>query len=326
MCDISKQITILVTGASGFVGRVLCRQLVADGHDVVGSTRSAADLEPDVRRIVVPTLAADTDWGAALEGVDVVMHLAARVHVMHDDAADPLTAFQAANLHGSANLARQAAAARVRRFVYISSVKVHGEYTDGKPFSEADTPRPQDPYGQSKWQAEKALHEICRETGMELVIIRPPLVYGPGVRANFYRLLRLADRAWPLPLGSVTNRRGMIFVDNLVDALALCATHPAAAGQTYLVSDGEDVSVPQLIREIAEAMGRPARLPPFPPGLLRFAAMLCGKSAAADRLLGSLELDVGAIRQTLGWQPPYTRQQGLRATVDWFLRQKAAND
>ena len=260
-----------------------------------------------------------TDWSELLRHTDVVIHLAARVHVMHDDVEDPLAAFRAVNLHGTVNLARQAAAAGVKRFVYVSSIKVNGECTDVKPFTESDDPNPQDPYGVSKWEAEQALGKIGHETGMEMVIVRPPLVYGPGVKANFYSLLKLVSKALPLPLGSIHNRRSMIYVGNLVDALILCATHPAAAGRTYLVSDGEDVSTPQLVKEIAIAMKRPDRVFPFPLSIMRLAARMTGRSPAVDRLTQSLEIDNSKIRKELGWQPPYSMQQGLQKTADWFF-------
>lgn len=312
-------VKLMVTGVTGFVGKQLCTALDnADGVEVIAAVREPKNI--GVQEVVVGDINSYTTWKASLNQVDVVFHLAARAHVMQDDVEDPLAAFREVNLLGTVNLARQAAAAGVKRFVYVSSIKVNGEYTDVKPFTETDEPDPQDPYGISKWEAEQALQKISHETGMEIVIVRPPLVYGPGVKANFYSLLNLVSKALPLPLGSIHNRRSMIYVGNLVDALILCATHPVAAGQTYLVSDGEDVSTPQLIRAIASAMRRPDRVFPFPLSLMRSAASVLGRSSVVDRLTQSLEVDSGKIRKELDWRPPYSMQQGLQETVDWFLQ------
>ena len=321
MHDEFEQMKYLVTGASGFVGFALLERLKLNGDTVVevGRRQSGSDAGCFFQ---INDFSADTLFTEALSGCDVVIHLAARVHVMHDSADDPLAAFQAVNLHGTVNLARQAARAGVRRFVYVSSIKVNGEYTCGQPFTELDEPKPQDPYAVSKWQAEQALHQIGRETGMEIVIVRPPLVYGPGVKANFYSLMKLVSKRLPLPLGAIRNRRSMIYVGNLADALITCATHPAAAGQTYLVSDGEDVSTPQLVKEIAAAMQRPDRVFPFLLSVMRFCARMIGRSSAVDRLTQSLEIDSSKIRKELGWRPPYSMQQGLRVTADWFLQSK----
>lgn len=309
---------IIITGATGFVGTRLARSLAEAGYDVVEVGRKASSVAATFS--CVDDISDTADYSNAFSGCDAVIHLAARVHVMHDDVEDSLAAFREVNLHGTVNLARQAAAAGVKRFVYVSSIKVNGECTDVKPFTEADDPHPQDPYGISKWEAEQALGKISRETGMEIVIVRPPLVYGPGVKANFYSLLKLTSKALPLPLGSIHNRRSMIYVDNLVDALIVCATHPAAAGQTYLVSDGEGVSTPQLVKAIAITMQRPDRVFPFPLSIMRLAARMIGKSSAVDRLTQSLEIDSSKIRNELGWRAPYSMQQGLQTTADWFLQ------
>lgn len=308
----------LLTGTSGFVGRALAKELGSRGEFIIEAGRRRSGERTDYF-FQIRDFSQDIDFTHVLAGCDVVMHLAARVHVMRDAAADPLAAFRAVNLHATVNLARQAAAAGVRRFVYVSSIKVNGESTTDRPFTEADTPAPPEPYAVSKWEAEQALHEIGRETGMEIVVVRPPLVYGPGVKANFYRLMELVRMGLPLPLGAVANRRSMIYVENLVDALIVCATHPAAAGQTYLVSDGEDVSTPQLVREIADAMNKSVRVFALPLVVLRVAARLLGAPGAVDRLTQSLQIDSGKIRNTLGWQPPHTLRQGLRATADWFV-------
>lgn len=308
---------ILVTGATGFVGKALCKSMALNGWHVRGTVRSAeqtAGLPSGVEVVQIKTIGADTDWSDVLARVDAVVHLAARVHVMNDTSSYPLSAFRLVNVAGTERLARMAAIKGVKRFVYISSVKVSGEGRE-KPFTEYSIPAPEDPYGVSKWEAEQVLHKVAKDTGLEVVILRPPLVYGPGVKANFMSLLKLLDRAIPLPLSSINNLRSLIYVGNLVDAIITCITHPMAVGQTYLVSDGEDVSTPELIRRVAAALGRPARLFPFPPFLMRLAAKPFGKSDAVERLVNSLTIDSSKIRRELGWKPPYTMEQGLRETT-----------
>lgn len=310
---------ILVTGASGFVGRPLCKELFNRGYRVRAAMRSAGQLSAAGETVIVGATDGETDWLAALSGVDVIIHLAARVHVMKDKAADPLAEFLRVNLHGTENLARQAARAGVKRLVYVSSVKVNGESTVGtQSFTESDRADPQDPYGVSKWRAEQALRLISEETGLEVVIVRPPLVYGPGVKGNFISLLAAIDKGIPLPLAGANNVRSLVYVGNLVDALVTCATHPAAAGQTYLVSDGADVSTARLAEMIAGALGRNSRSFYFPPGLLRAAATLLGRAEQMDRLFGSLRVSDKKIRDELGWQPRYSLEDGLRATADWY--------
>ncbi len=308
----------LVTGANGFVGRTLCNALISRGHPVIACARNPDSSVCNLSYSPVAVINGTTNWQNLLSGVQVVIHLAARVHVMQDTAENPLVEFQDINLHGTTNLARQAAAAGVRRFLYVSSIKVNGEATSSHPFSESDTPAPQDPYALSKWQAEEALREISRETGMEIVIVRPPLVYGPGVKANFLSLLRLVDKALPLPLGKIDNRRSMIYVGNLVDALMQCAIHPAAAGQTYLVSDGESFSIGTLVRMLANSLNRPCRLLPIPLSWLKLVSGLLGKKAVLDRLAESLVINDSKIRRDLNWQPPFTVEQGLKATAEWY--------
>ncbi|MBI3480403.1 MAG: SDR family oxidoreductase [Nitrosomonadales bacterium] len=312
----------LVTGANGFVGKPLCEELLARGHAVKGAVRTPLPLADHVEAVVVGDIDGGTDWQRALEGVDVVIHLAARVHVMRDDAVDPLAEFLKVNLQGTENLAHQAAHAGVKRLVYASSVKVNGEQTAGdEVFTESDTANPQDPYGVSKWQAEQALRRIASETALEFAIVRPPLVYGPGVKGNFISLFKAVGQGVPLPLAGARNARNLVYVGNLVDALIACATHPAAAGQTYLVRDGEEVSTASLVKKIATALGRADRSFYFPPGLLRAAAALLGRSAQIDRLFGSLRVNDAKIQRELGWVPPYTLEQGLRVTADWYIKQ-----
>lgn len=307
---------ILITGITGFVGQALLNQAVQRGFPVRGALRKPGNISGNFQPIVIGEINDETVWLNAFQDVNVVIHLAARVHVMHDDSSDPLTEFRAVNTAGTAHLARSAAAAGVKRFVYVSSVKVNGEATHGThQFTELDQPAPQDPYGISKYEAERALQHIARETGLEVVIVRPPLVYGTGVKGNFARMLKVISKSVPLPFASVKNLRSFIYVENLADALIVCATHPNAAGQTYIVSDGEDISTPNLLRQLAAAMNVPCRLFPCPPGLLRCAGSLLGKSAQVERLMGSLRVDSGKIRRELNWQPPCTLQQGLQATV-----------
>lgn len=314
------KIRFLVTGANGFVGRALCATLVQHGHDVRGAVRrSDIALNSNISRVTVGEINAQTDWSAALSGIDVLIHLAARVHVMHETSADPLDEFRRTNVQGTEHLARSAAAQGVKRLVFVSSIKVNGEETTGgQRYTEHDISSSQDPYGVSKWEAEQALHRVAKETGLEVVIVRPPLVYGPGVKGNFERMLQVLSKGVPLPLASVNNLRSVIYVENLADALRVCAIHPAAAGETYLLGDGDDISTPDLLRQLALAMGRPARIFPFPAVLLRLAGKLLGKPDEIARLLGSLQIDSGKIRRELNWQPPYSMRQGLQATADWY--------
>ncbi|HUW25572.1 MAG TPA: SDR family oxidoreductase [Gallionella sp.] len=309
----------LVTGANGFVGRPLCAKLLRRGQSVCAAVRSAGTQVENIEVVQVGLINGKTDWTDALRDIDVVIHLAARVHVMHDNTDDPLAEFRRVNTVGTECLARSAAASGVKRLVYVSSIKVNGEETpDGQSYSEQDVPAPQDPYGISKWEAEQALHRVVQETGLEVVIVRPTLVYGPGVKGNFTQMMRAVAHGIPLPFAASHNQRDLIYVGNLVDALIACATHPAAAGQTYLVSDGEFISTPDLLRCLADEMGVPSRVFPFPAALLKLAGKLTGKSAQIERLLGSLRVDSGKIRRELGWQPPYTLEQGLHATVVAF--------
>lgn len=312
---------VLVTGATGFVGRALCVYLRTNGHGVVPVVRRGAGL-PD--EVVVGDIGPSTDLRQALAGCNAVVHLAARVHMMPEDAANPLALYREINTEATLNLARHAAQGGVKRFVFISSVKVNGEGRN-EPYRETDVPVPEDAYAISKWEAEQGLHRIAHETGLEVVILRPPLVYGPRVKANFLRLMQMVARGWPLPLGAIHNRRSLLHLGNFVDAIRVCVEHPAAGGQTFLLDDGEAVSTPDLIRALAAAMGRPARLLPVPVGVLELAGALMGKRAAVARLTGSLFVDNSAIRSRLGWTPPFTMQQGLDLTVaDWQLRGKGA--
>lgn len=265
---------------------------------------------------VVGDLDASTDWCHCLDGVKTVIHCAARVHVMNDTASDPLLLFRQVNVDGSLQLARQAAAAGVKQFVFLSSVKVNGEQTlPGAPFSETSVANPSDPYGISKYEAEQALLAFGRQSGMTITIIRPPLVYGPGVAANFLSMLRWVKKQIPLPLASISNQRSFVYLDNLVSLIMHCIGHAQAANQVFLASDGHDLSTPELLRECAMALGVSSRLLPFPPALLSRLATLAGKKSVAERLCQSLQVDISKARQLLGWEPPYTVQQGLLATT-----------
>ncbi len=311
--------SLLVTGANGFVGQALCECAMRQGFHIKGAVRNACNLPHGIEQVVVGTVNGETDWAAALRDVDVVIHLAARAHVMNEKAADPLAEFRRVNTEGTERLARCAAASGVKRLVYASLIKVNGEQTlEDQKFSEADLPAPQDPYSVSKWEAEQLLQQIANETGLELVIVRPPLVYGPGVKGNFRRLLAIVDRGTPLPLASVHNKRSLIYAGNLAEALIVCATHSKAAGNTYLVSDGEDISTPDLLRQLAKGLAVPSRLLPIPPAFLQFGGMMIGRSQQMGRLLGSLQVDVSKIHRDLNWVPPYSLQQGLQATIDWW--------
>ena len=311
---------VLVTGASGFVGSALCGHLLAKGQTVTGAVRSIPGKPlPGVEYRVVSDLSAETNWREALTGMDAVVHCAARVHIMKETSTDPLAAFREMNVKGTACLAEQAADNGVKRFVFISSIKVNGETTSGRPFTADNTPAPEDPYGISKWETEQVLQKIAEKTGLEVVIIRPPLVYGPGVRANFLRLMQAVKLGMPLPLGAINNRRSLVALDNLMDLIDTCLNHPAARNQTFLVSDGSDLSTTALVKNMAVALGRPTRLIPVPESLLRVVAKLLGKTSIAQRLCGSLQVDINKTREMLSWSPPVTVNEALRKTAAHFL-------
>jgi len=334
---------VAVTGATGFVGHAVVFELVSSGLNVRAAVRTVDSSSPlpvsDITYLALEDVDSHTNWSATLTGVDCVIHCAARAHVMHETDADALAAYRAVNTQGTRRLAEHAVAAGVRRLVFLSSVKVNGETTDGlpRPFGARndgggsppaagpglaasasfarDHVAPEDAYGVSKWEAEQALWEISAKTGLEVVVVRPPLVYGSGAKGNFARLLKLVRSGVPLPLGSVQNKRSLIGLDNLVDLLIRCIDHPAVAGQTFLVSDGEDLSTPDLLRHMAAAMGRSARLFSVPVSLLRLAGSALGKRAEIDRLVGSLQIDSSQIRQVLGWAPPVSVEEGIRRMV-----------
>jgi len=310
---------VLVTGASGFVGRELCQTLARSGICPVPVTRRSicgpiGGQDP----VVVGGIGVDTDWSRALTGSSVVVHLAARVHVMHETLSDLLGAYRDVNTHGTLNFAHQAAASGVRRFVFVSTVKVNGE-GGTTVYSESTPPGPADPYAISKWEAEQGLRVVAKNSGMEVVIIRPPLVYGPGVKANFLSMMRWLHRGIPLPFGAIHNKRSLVAVGNLVDLLITCLDHPAAANQTFLVGDDEDLSTTELLERMAAALGKPARLIPLPSWVILAGAALLDKRDLYWRLCGSLRVDISKSRELLGWSPPVSVDEGLRLTAAHYL-------
>jgi nucleoside-diphosphate-sugar epimerase len=309
---------ILLTGANGFVGRAILKTAQRRSIKIRPVYRSLDSVKGQPEAALVSGLDSAADWFKALHGVDVVIHAAARAHVMREAALDPLTEYRRVNVEGTLNLARQAAAAGVRRFVFISSIKVNGEATAiGHPFTADDSPAPEDAYGLSKAEAEEQLKHVAQQTGIELTIIRPPLVYGPGVKGNFASLISWVRRGLPLPLGAATqNRRSLVGLDNLVDLSLVCADHPKAANQTFLVSDGEDLSTADLLRKISRALGRPARLLWVPAGLIPLMAGLVGKKVISQRLLGSLQVDIHKTCELLNWKPSVSVDEGLRRAVE----------
>lgn len=312
---------MLLTGASGFVGGAVAAQLLRLGavNLVLAGRKPVPELLPSSVFVPVAEIDAATDWAAALADVEVVIHCAARVHVMSDTASDPLAEFRKVNVSGTLRLARQAVAAGAKRFIFISSIKVNGERTtSGQPFTADDLPAPVDAYGISKMEAEQGLRALAADSGLEVVIIRPVLVYGPGVKANFRNMMSWLSHGVPLPLGGLGNRRSLVALDNLVDLILICIGHPAAANQTFLVSDGEDLSTTQLLQRMAHALGRSARLLAMPVFLLEAAAAMLGKRAVAQRLCDSLQVDIGKTRGCLGWVPPVSVDVALAKTAEDF--------
>ncbi|BDY04080.1 SDR family oxidoreductase [Ferrimonas sp. YFM] len=317
--------TVLVTGASGFVGtklltRLSLKDVVAFGRKRPQSLESSQYFEGEID--------GESDYSSVLDGVSVIVHLAARVHVMGDSVENPLQAYRKVNTAGTINLAKQAAAAGVKRFIFISSIKVNGESTTGgKPFTERDAHAFEDHYGQSKSEAELELQKISNETGLEVVIIRPTLVYGPGVKANFASLMNLVSKGIPLPFGAINaNQRSLVSVDNLVDLIVICITHPKAANQTFLVSDDHDVSTSSMVREMAKALGKSEWQVPIPVWCYIVLGKLLKKSDVVDRLTGSLQVDITHTKKTLGWTPPQTLQAGFKQTADAFLKSKECSN
>ena len=319
--------TTLVTGATGFLGRKVCSELLLRKHEIRGIARpsSLARLLTSLRRHyrTVENIEADTDWSDEVSGIDSIIHCAARAHVMEEKNAVALAAYRAVNVEGTKNLAEQAVAAGVKRFIFLSSIKVNGERTISRSrFTSEDNAFPEDAYGISKWEAEQALYEVSARTGLEIVVIRPPLVYGPRVKGNFRSMLRWLSQGIPLPLDAIDNQRSLVGIDNLIDLIITCIDHPAAANQTFLVSDDEDLSTTELLRRMSKALGKPAQFVPVPPSLLAFGAKLIGKQDIAQRLLGNLQVDISHTKKALDWTPTVSVVEGLRRTAEWYLSQK----
>lgn len=309
--------TVLVTGANGFIGKELVEKLLDTDYLVRGQVRSSPETLKSSERLawyVTGDLSQQNDF-SMVDGIDTVVHLAGRAHVMRETSEDPLAEFRRANVSATKLLATEAAKRGVRRFIFISSIGVNGNATYGHPFTENSLPAPHNSYAISKWEAELELMRISRETDIEVVILRPPLVYGPGAKANFQRLLHAVEQGWPLPFGAIQNRRSLLYLGNLVDAIQVCIEHPNAAGQTFLLADGEPVSTPELINALARALGRRARLLDVPLSILKLLGTLLGKQSSIVQLTSSLCVDSSAIRSRLGWTPPFSMEAGLAATV-----------
>ena len=315
--------TVLVTGASGFVGRALCPALAAAGYSVIAASRQFPGnvLTSSITYQRIGDMSSGVEWGAALEDVDVVIHLAARVHVMKDDSTDPLTEFREINTKGTKHLARSAAQAGVSRLIYLSTIKVLGEGSPDRPFSHTDVPSPCDPYAISKYEAEQALVEVASESSMEFTILRPPLIYGAGVRGNLRRVLDLVRRRVPVPVGRVNNKRSMLALGNLCDAVELCIHGDGAGGQTLLLADDAAISTPELFETVGRIMDRPARLLSVPVALLKLIGTVTGKSGEVSRLCESLEVDIEYTKNTLAWKPATVPEEGLRQVVSWYLEE-----
>lgn len=312
--------TVLLTGSSGFVGRHLCQYLRERSIPVRPAARAGASAGG---AIVVGEIGPDTDWSMALQGIETIVHAAGRAHMLRDRAVDPLAEYRAVNVAGTVRLASQAASVGVKKFVYLSSIKVNGNRTSlDRGFSAEDRPAAEDPYGQSKMEAEQSLLELAKGTSIDVAIVRPPLVYGPGVRANFLRMLRAVHHRVPLPLASVHNRRSMVSVWNLCDFLTRLIGGEAPANRIWMVSDDEDLSTPELLRRIGTALGVSPRLFPCPPGLIRLAGTLLGRGEEAARVCESLRVDIDDTKSLLGWRPPVSVDEGLRRTAEWYLEPK----
>ncbi len=312
-----------MTGSSGFIGAAICEALTERGYLVRRAARRGLKNKDQQNYYVINEIGPNTQWSEGVKGIDLVIHLAAHVHIAKNTKANSLEIFRRVNVEGTARLARIAALAGVKRFIYLSSVKVNGEISDDKLFSENDAPNPRDPYAISKWEAEQALQQIEAETDMEIIVIRPPLVYGPGVKANFLQLIKWVDSGVPMPLALIQNRRSMIALDNLIDFIMHCASFHRLKYETFLISDGEDISTPDLILRIAASLGRRMKLFPFPISLIRLGAPLTGKKYLVDRVCNSLQVDISKAKKLLGWQPVVSVDEGLRKTVNWYMEQKS---
>tara|TARA_R110001583_G_scaffold18891_1_gene74684 strand:- start:745 stop:1707 length:963 start_codon:yes stop_codon:yes gene_type:complete len=319
-----KKVKILISGATGFVGKPLIKALKNSFYDIFPVVRNTSKSISETNDVVVSGIDSNTDWKNYLDEINTVIHCAARVHVMKETTSDPLEDFREVNVLGAMNLAKSAVKAGVKRFVFISSIKVNGASTTGTvPYLPSDKPVPEDPYGISKAEAEEQLLVLGKKTGMEVVIIRPPLVYGPGVKANFAMMLKLASFGIPLPFGRIVdNRRSMVYVENLVDLIVKCISHPNAANQTFLVSDDDDLSTARMVKELSTAMGGKGWSLPIPPKIFEIAGRITGKSEVVERLCGSLQVDITKTKELLNWGPPFTVKEGFANTVKHFLQNK----
>lgn len=315
---------VLITGANGFIGRAVMARFLDEGCGVRGSVRSESLASQNENFVFVPDLSDTTDWSLVLKGINTVVHTAARVHVMNDLALEPLTEYRKINLNGTIKLANQCVEAGVERFVFLSSVKVCGERTEvGVPFKIEDDPAPVDPYGISKMETERELFALAQDTNLEIVVIRPPLVYGPGVKANFRNMMLWIDRGFPLPLGSINNKRSLVALDNLVDFIITCSVNPNAGNNSFFVSDGDDVSTPELVRYLSQALGRNSRIFSLPEAILALGAKLIGKEAAFQRLCGSLQVDISRSHSVLGWKPLVSIEEGMKRVANGYLDGRA---
>jgi nucleoside-diphosphate-sugar epimerase len=305
---------ILVTGANGFIGKILCNKLAQQNHKVSAVIRNSDTIIQN-SQLIIKTLSKETIWDDALNGIDIVIHLAGRAHVMKDGASNPYQAYAEINIDATKHLAEQAALSGVKRFIFLSSVKVNGESTIKSAFTESDQLHPEDDYGKTKYEAEKALSQIAQKTGMEVVIIRPPLVYGKDVKANFKNLIKLSQSGFPMPFGAIHNKRSLVYIENLIDFIMVCIDHPKAANQTFLVSDDHDISTTDLIKSIANASGKKSILVPIPKSWLTLLFKLIGKQSLANRLCGNLQVDISKAKTLLGWKPPFSFKEGIARTV-----------
>ena len=311
---------VLVTGATGFIGQAVVTQLLGQNHQLIATTRSISSAMPtSVKQIQISSMSSDNDWSEALQGVSKVVHLAARAHVLHEQVADPLAEFRKVNTNGTLHLAREAAKNGVERFIFLSSIGVNGN-SSNKPFTELDIPNPAEDYAVSKYEAEKGLLEISHNTAMEVVIIRPPLVYGPNAPGNFANLLKWVKKGVPLPFAAVDNKRSFIALDNLVNFIIDCLGHSKAANEIFVISDDEDVSTTQLLQKVGEALGKSAWLIPIPVGLMRAVASFLGKGDVARRLFGTLQVDSSKAKDMLGWRPVVTMEEQLKTTAEAWLK------
>ncbi|MEZ9699210.1 UDP-glucose 4-epimerase family protein [Vibrio sp. 10N.261.46.E12] len=310
---------LLVTGSTGFVGSRFAKLAQECQWEVLPVVRKAAQIQPN--SLVVSSIDSSTDWSGAFDGVDCVVHCAARVHQMNESEQDALAAYREVNTLGTLTLARQAADAGVKRFVFVSSIKVNGELSElDSPFDPDLSHTPQAPYGLSKYEAEIELAQLAKDTGLDIVIIRPPLVYGPGVKANFLSMMRLIDKGIPLPFGAIKNQRSLVYLDNLCDLILTCCEHPSAPGRTFLVSDDNDVSTTQLMQIIAQTMGKSSRLIPIPMSWIQLGASVLKKQQVAQRVCGNLQVEIGLTKDILGWKPPVTFEQGIKRTVEAYFK------